>query len=188
MRTHDHGELTAPSPVYAQGDDEDDEDETGLINAFGVYWRRNWVLWSSVRLLGQQQTLSDPVDFSGEKGVYLLYDRRDVVYVGRATKQTLGERLKRHTVDRLNGRWDRFSWFGVYPVSEDGSLLSGATDTFSLENLIGTMEALLIEGLEPPQNRKGGDGFRDVEFVQVKDPKIQKTRFAQLMDKLKKKL
>lgn len=38
--------------------------------------------------------------------------------------------------------------------------------------LIATMEALLIEGLEPPQNRRQGDGFSAVEFIQVTDPQI----------------
>jgi hypothetical protein len=54
--------------------------------------------------------------------------------------------------------------------------------------LIATMEALLIEGLEPPQNRKRGDDFRAVEFLQVEDPEIQKDQIRQLMDDLKKKL
>lgn len=185
LRTPDSAPLPAGSLVYAQ---EEEEDETGLINAFGMYWWRNKVFWSSLRLLGQQQPGNTPVDFSGEKGVYLLHDGRDVVYVGRTTEQPLGARLKQHTVDRLNGRWDRFSWFGVYPVAENGSLSPGVTDSFSLENLIATMEALLIEGLEPPQNRKRGDEFRAVEFLQVEDPEIQKSHIVQLMDELKKKL
>jgi hypothetical protein len=90
--------------------------------------------------------------------------------------------------DRLNGRWDRFSWFGVYPVSEAGALDTNAACTYNLEMLIVTMEALLIEGLEPPQNRKRGDDFRAVEFLQVEDPNIQKRQIMLLMDELKKKL
>ena len=186
LRSSENTILPSPSRKYAQ---EEDEDETGLINAFGMYWRRDRVLWTSgPRLLGQQQPGSTPVDFSGEKGVYLLHDGRDVVYVGRTTEQPLGARLRQHTLDRLNGRWDRFSWFGVYSVSESGSLSPDVTGSFSLENLICTMEALLIEGLEPPQNRKRGDDFRAVEFLQVEDPEIQKTHIVQLMDELKKKL
>lgn len=163
-------------------------EDTGLINAFGMYWSRGYVLWTTVpRILGQQQPGSTPVDFAAERGVYLLHDGRTVVYVGRTTDQPLGTRLKQHTVDRLNGRWDRFSWFGVYPVSEDGTL-DAAAETYDLNMLIVTMEALLIEGLEPPQNRKRGDDFRAVEFLQVEDPEIQKTQIVRLMDELKKKL
>ncbi len=173
----------APEP------DEQVEQETSLINAFGMYWRRDYVLWAStLRLLGQQQPSSKPVDFCAEKGVYLLYDGSKVVYVGRTTDQPLGTRLRQHTLDRLNGRWDRFSWFGVHRVADDGTLLSDGSENFTLENLITTMEALLIEGLEPPQNRKRGDEFRAVEFIQVRDPEIKKSQIVELMDELKKKL
>lgn len=175
--------VKAPMPSI-----EEQKDETGFINAFGMYWKRENVLWTtSPRLLGQQQ-LGSPVDFCQQKGVYLLHDGSKVVYVGRTTEQVLGARLKQHTADRLNGRWDRFSWFGIFAVSDDGSLSSTPPDTFNIENLIATMEALLIEGLEPPQNRKRGDDFSAVEFLQVEDPEIQKNQIYDLMEKLKKKL
>jgi len=164
-------------------------EDTGLIHAFGMYWSRQNVLWTSTaKILGQQQPGSTPVDFANEKGVYLLYDGRDVVYVGRTTDQPLGVRLRQHVSDRLNGRWDRFSWFGVYPVAESGALDVAAVGPYDLTMLIATMEALLIEGLEPPQNRKRGDDFRAVEFLQVEDPAIQKTQILNLMDQLKAKL
>jgi HB1, ASXL, restriction endonuclease HTH domain len=168
---------------------EEQSDDTGLINAFGMYWSRANVVWSSnPRILGQQQPGSEPVDFCGQKGVYVLFDGRDAVYVGRTTDQPMGVRLKQHTVDRLNGRWDRFSWFGVYSASESGSLITGASANFNLDMLIATMEALLIEGLEPPQNRKRGDDFRAVEFLQVEDPEIHKSRIVRFIDELKDQL
>jgi hypothetical protein len=161
----------------------------GLVNAFGMYWSRTHVLWSSTpRILGQQQIGSTPVDFCQQHGVYLLHDGRAVIYVGRTTDQPLGVRLRQHISDRLNGRWDRFSWFGVYPVSESGQLDIVTSETYSQNVLIATMEALLIEGLEPPQNRKRGDDFRASEFLQVEDPDIQKTQIIKLMDELKTKL
>lgn len=184
----------APERLATPGAAPEDEgvsttEETGLINAFGMYWARDKVLWKTTpQILGQQQPGSTPVDFSGQKGVYLLHDARDVVYVGRTTDQPLGVRLKQHTTDRLNGRWDRFSWFGVYGVTEEGALARNHSESFSLENLIVTMEALLIEGLEPPQNRKRGDDFRAVEFLQVEDPELEKSHILKLMDELKKKL
>jgi len=175
--------------VGAQPERTRSADETGLINAFGMFWSRDKVLWATKpRLLGKQQSGSTPVDFSGQRGVYLLYDGRDVVYVGRTTDQPLGVRLNQHIGDRLNGRWDRFSWFGVCRVGDDGALSTQAAETYSLESLIVTMEALLIEGLEPPQNRKRGDDFRAVEFLQVEDPEIQKSQILQLMEELKTKL
>jgi hypothetical protein len=167
----------------------EEPDDTGLINAFGMYWTRGNVLWTTTpRILGQQQIGSTPVDFCNQRGVYLLHDGRAVVYVGRTTEQPLGIRLRQHISDRLNGRWDRFSWFGVYPVAESGALNTDAVGAYTLDMLIVTMEALLIEGLEPPQNRKRGDDFRAAEFLQVEDPDIQKTQIIKLMDELKKKL
>jgi hypothetical protein len=128
------------------------------------------------------------VDFCRQSGVYLLHDAREVVYVGRTTEQPLGVRLRQHTTDRLNGRWDRFSWFGIYSVATSGTLETDKVVSYNADMLIVTMEALLIEGLEPPQNRKRGDDFRAVEFLQVLDPEIQKGQLFRLMDDLKSKL
>jgi hypothetical protein len=127
-------------------------------------------------------------DFANQVGVYLLHDSRNVVYVGRAMDQPLGRRLFQHTTDRLNGRWDRFSWFGIYGAKDDGSLDVSEPAKFSTVLLIATMEALLIEGLEPPQNRKRGDDFRAVEFLQVLNPSIQKSKVEALIDDFKTKL
>jgi hypothetical protein len=167
----------------------EEKDETGFINAFGMYWKRDYVFWAKMpKLLGQQQPASQPVDFCQQKGVYLLHDGSKVVYVGRTTDQPLGLRLKQHTLDRLNGRWDRFSWFGIFEAQDDGSLSTNTAETFNIENLIATMEALLIEGLEPPQNRKRGDEFTAVEFLQVEDPEIKKGQTLELLEKVKKTL
>jgi hypothetical protein len=38
------------------------------------------------------------------------------------------------------------------------------------------MEALLIEGLEPPQYTKKGDAFKAVEFLQVENPDIRRIK------------
>ncbi len=156
--------------------------ETGLIHAFGMFWGRENVAWErKPRLLGRQSRSSTAVDFYGQEGVYLLHDRRDVVYVGRTTDQPMGLRLQQHVRDRLGSRWERFSWFGVYPVTDDGDLDRSKVGTYDLSMLIVTMEALLIEGLEPPQNRKRGDGFNAVEFLQVEDPDLQRAQAIRLV-------
>ena len=70
----------------------------------------------------------------------------------------------------------------------DGTLADKPTETFSIENLIATMEALLIEGLEPRQNRKRGDIFNAVEFTQASDPELERRQQQALFEKLKQKL
>jgi len=108
--------------------------------------------------------------------------------VGRATDQRLGKRLYQHTLDRLNGRWDRFSWFGLLKVTDDAKLVEKDSASLSADTLIATMEALLIEGLEPSQNRKRGDDFRAVEYLQVRDPELQKKEQAALLEEFRVRL
>jgi hypothetical protein len=161
----------------------------GLINAFGMFWRRDGIVWTMTpKLLGQQQQGSDPVDFCGQRGVHTLYDASRVIYVGRTTDQALGVRLRQHTTDCLNGRWDRFSWFGVLKVGPDGDLSPEPPNSFAFDPLIATMEALLIEGLEPPLNRRRGDDFSAAEFSQVVDPEIEKARRRSFLKELEDKI
>ena len=71
--------------------------------------------WNATpRLLGMQQIGATPVDFNKHLGIYLLYDGREVIYIGRTTDRPLGRRLYEHTSDRMAARWDRFSWFGLF--------------------------------------------------------------------------
>jgi hypothetical protein len=168
----------------------EESDEMGFINAFGMFWRRSEVDWSSRNpiLLGVQQSGSQQVDFGKQAGVYLLYDGGRVVYVGRVTETRMGQRMWEHTRDRLTGRWDRFSWFGVRQVREDGGLGPVPTAGIEPSTLIATMEALLIEGLEPPQNRRQGDGFNALEFIQVTDPEVELRRKQTVLAELSRGL
>lgn len=159
---------------------------TGIINALGMFWERSKVLWKTEpRLLGQQQTGAKSVDFCKEIGVYLLHDAQGVVYVGRAIDQPMGRRLQQHTTDRLSGRWDRFSWFGMYPVEDSGDLkVTADISNVGVSIVIATLEAVLIEGLEPRQNRRRGDDFQAVEFLQVEDPTIEQNRQKSILAQL----
>lgn len=157
------------------------ESETGALQALGMYWERDRVVWSGKpRLLGRQSEGASEVDFCAQVGVYLLHDRNRVIYVGRAA-DTLFARLKAHTTDRLSGRWDRFSWFGLRAVAEDGSLAEPSS-AWDHTVVIETLEALLIESLEPPLNRKRGDNFSGAEYLQVTDPDIEKRKMKDAFD------
>lgn len=141
-----------------------------LIGAMGMYWHHDRINWRrKSRLLGQQQGGATHVDFCDQIGVYLLHDHSRVIYVGRSTDRPLGIRLREHTMDRLNGRWNRFSWFGLKGVDEDGRLTEPAI-TIDEPRLIALLESILIEALEPPQNRKRGDDLSESELLQVRDP------------------
>jgi hypothetical protein len=114
------------------------------------------------------------------------FTRERVIYVGRAT-DALFTRLKAHTADRLGGRWDRFSWFGLRSVRDNGELSDGE-GTWNQGVVVETMEALLIESLEPPLNRRRGDNLSGAEYIQTPDPQIEKTKNKAFLDKLAKKL
>ena len=160
----------------------------GPIHALGMFWDRALVRWtSSPAVLGRQQIGASHVDMAEQRGIYLLHDVRDVIYVGRSTDRPLGKRLYEHTLDRLKTRWNRFSWFGLCPVREDGSL-GDPTQGHGTEAFITAMEALLIEALEPPQNRRRGDGLAGVEFIQAEDPEIQKQQLKAMMAELQERI
>lgn len=172
--------ATVDSVIQYKGLDEE-ESETGALRAFGMYWQRDLVVWSGrPRLLGRQSLGASEVDFSEQVGVYLLHDRDRVIYVGRAA-DTMFARLKAHTTDRLGGRWDRFSWFGLRAVGQDGSLMEPSS-AWTHSIVIETLEALLIESLEPPLNRKRGDNFSGAEFLQVADPEIENRRTKAVLE------
>ena len=159
-----------------------------IIHSFGMYWQRDLVVWrNDPKMYGKQQALSKPVDFGKQKGIYILYDHHTVVYVGRSIDRPLGKRLYEHTVDRLGSRWNRFSWFGLLDVTEEGSLREPAFNT-SLASLVATLEALLIEALEPPQNRKRGDDFSAIEYIQDIDPELKEKEIQNTLRAIEQKM
>lgn len=90
------------------------EEQYDIVSSFGMFWRRCAIQWTATpRLLGVQQLGATLVNFNGQLGIYLLYDDREVIYVGHTTDRPLGRRLHEHTLDRLAARWNQFSWFGL---------------------------------------------------------------------------
>lgn len=166
---------------------QEEASETGALRAFGMYWKRDAVIWRGrPKILGRQGLAATKVNFANQIGVYLLHDRDRVIYVGRAT-DTLATRLMAHTMDRLGGRWDRFSWFGLRNVGPDGELVDTFVPWGQLV-VIETLEALLIESLEPPLNRRRGDNFSGVEYIQMVDPEIERLQQKRVIDQLSRSI
>jgi hypothetical protein len=159
-----------------------------VIRCLGMYWQRDLVVWrNEPRVFGKQQASSKPVDFGGQRAIYILYDHHTVVYVGRSVDRPLGRRLFEHTADRLGSRWNRFSWFGLLDVTDAGGLVEVPIKT-TLPLLIGTLEAMLIEALEPPQNRKRGDEFSVIEYIQDIDPELKERELQATLRSIELKL
>jgi hypothetical protein len=165
-----------------------DESSDSIIHSFGMYWQRDLVVWrNDTRIYGKEQALSKAVDFGKQKGIYILYDHHTVVYVGRTIDRPLGKRLFEHTIDRLGSRWNRFSWFGLLDVTQEGNLRETVLNT-SLASLVSTLEALLIEALEPPQNRKRGDYFSAIEYIQDIDPELKEREIQSTLRSIEQKM
>lgn len=181
--------ASADVPLPASSDDEESDVELPpIITSFGILWERAAVIWQGKpRLYGLQQIEATKVDLCDQRGVYILYDNDRVVYIGRATDRPLGQRLFEHTRDRLRGRWNRFSWFGTVHIGEDGRL-GGQDVPSSVESVITALEAVLIEAMEPPQNRRRGDDIGTVEFLQIEDPELEKRRKQELLRELQSKI
>lgn len=178
-------QKTKRSEAIAESDVELSE---SIIRCFGMYWQRDLVIWrSDPKIYGKQQASSKRVDFGKQMGIYILYDHHTVVYVGRSIDRPLSKRLYEHTVDRLGSRWNRFSWFGLLDVNQDGSLRETALNT-SLAALVATLEALLIEALEPPQNRKRGDDFSAIEYIQDIDPELKEREIQNTLRSIEQKM
>ncbi len=180
--------VSSKVEVILPPDDEIEENNsTAIIHAFGMFWQRSMVSWKAKpKLLGTQQIGTDEVNFAEQKGVYLLHDNRGVVYVGRSIDRPIGIRLFEHTRDRLGGRWDRFSWFGLLNVTENGKL-EKLNIIPTVDTIISTLEALLIEGLEPRQNRRRGDDFNAIEYLQAEDAELKAQRQQKVIVDLLKK-
>ena len=162
--------------------DEASEEQYAIISSFGMFWRRDLVDWSAkANILGMQQIGAEAVIFREQLGIYLLYDGREIIYVGRATDRPIGRRLYEHTQDRLSTRWDRFSWFGVLPVSDKG-MLGPLPEIYDSRRILPALEAILIEALEPRQNRKRGDDLSAVEYLQKEDPKVEQKKKKAILE------
>lgn len=152
-----------------------------LIQNYGLFWRRDAIVWGRGRMAGHLKGMlkgekrSEPVDFREQLGVYCLYDDSfKLVYVGQAggkNKQRLFQRLKQHREDAVSNRWTRFSWFGVRQVLETGRLkaLRQAAHP-STSDVLNHIEAILIASAEPVHNRQGGRFGDSVEqYFQYQD-------------------
>ena len=173
-------------PVSAEEIRKAEEDaQLNNVCAYGLYWERDKVNWNPGRgrqrggMLGRAGDGTNPVDFSNQAGIYVLYNGMTPVYVGRtnADNNALMTRLvSHHSDDRKGARWDKFSWFGFRPVSDDGQLVT--TDTsVSTDLLITFLEAVMIEAFLPPLNNKGGD-LLGTMYEQVEDEALVEKRNA----------
>lgn len=162
--------------------DEPDLDRKLLIRSVGLFWEAGNIHWGAGSQAGAvygvpaKNVTADPIDFREQIGIYVLYAGYQMIYVGQAGSKNmyLLDRLKRHRKDDLSGRWDRFSWFGLRWVKQNGDLSAVAQAHHpSTARTLNHIEAMLIHAAEPPLNRQGGRFGDDViRYVQWRDRRL----------------
>ena len=161
-----------------------------IIHCYGLYWHRDQ---SGLDVAGQSRTgmlgLStevegEIVDFAKQQGVYILYNWPNITYVGRTTS-SLYERLIDHAKNpRRAYEWDRFSWFGLCPVDENGDL-AAPHPSLDMSDIVAAFETLLITTLSPPFNSKQGDRL-GTRYLQVPDSTVEDREREKLVDQMRK--
>ncbi len=160
----------------------DNLDSKLLVRSVGLFWKSSNVYFGAGSQAGTLYGLpaknitADPIDFREQIGIYVLYAGYQMVYVGQSGSGSsyLLNRLKQHLKDDLAGRWDRFSWFGLRWVKQNGEL-STITQAHhpSTKRTLDHIEAILIHAAEPPLNRQGGRFGDDVaRYVQWRDDRL----------------
>jgi hypothetical protein len=156
------GEVVKQLEAVSSKELQNDDEKSQIIQGFGMYWQRSAVNWkSNPKILAA--TENEAFDVSEQAGIYLLHDGSKTVYAGQT--DNLGRRLFEHTKGRMAFRWDRFSWFGIRPISEAGTLGEPPV-SYSPNGLMNALEAVLIEAMEPSLNRRQGDGLKGIEYAQ----------------------
>jgi len=133
-----------------------------LIKTYGLYWNPEIIYWGNRgpgnkgRLMGKIEDSGQVVDLWDQIGIYVLYKEYSVVYVGQAYENDLGKRMRDHLKDRHRGRWDSLSWFGMRNVNKDGRLSKNRKGTRQISSgqITSALEAIMIEVIDPPLNRR----------------------------------
>lgn len=158
-----------------------------LIKSYGEFWNPDIIDWGSkgkgnsgslmgkVKLEktegGTSKKYSTIINFWNAKGIYVLYNDYEPIYVGKAFLTPLGIRLRDHLTDRLAGRWEMFSWFSLSIIRQTKNDVSQpGKRTINPETINNTLEALAIIISDPKLNRRRESIKDAVEAIQSERP------------------
>ena len=113
------------------------------------WYRRRGTTFRLLGRVGKQQARLQVCDFRTQRGVYVLYDDFGPYYVGLTVNTSIGDRLKKHLGSPKHAkRWDRFSWFGFRPVSDQWLLDDGTCYLDELPDRFLTQSKATIQDVE----------------------------------------
>ena len=97
----------------------------------------------------------------------MLFKDYDMIYVGIAAKESIAKRLKHHTKDRHSTCWNRFSWFSFDGVNQNGTIHKVNKFSVGIDDVAKAVEAIVIEGVDPHRNGRGGDYLKGRKYTQI---------------------
>jgi hypothetical protein len=156
-------------------------EDVALIRAYGEFWNASYVDWekNKPRILGKTSRSADSadVDVYEERGIYILYKDYTPVYVGKADNEPLGSRLrKQRRTPKRGPRWDKFSWFGIKKIDENGvQEKSDVNQILPSSLLVDSLEALLILAINPLLNAREETITNAVRLYQSETDKLPGT-------------
>lgn len=148
-------------------------DRLGIITCYGQQWRREHVIWKpNPKILGYQFQKSPRINFADQTGFYALYSEdRSIVYIDYTGNRNLGDCLYDCT-DRLDVHWERFSFFCLKPINDDGTFGPVPFEAKIDMNVMASMKSILLGIVEPRLNRRCYDYFSTLLFIQWRHPLI----------------
>jgi hypothetical protein len=172
-----------------------------LFKTCGLFWKLEDIFFGMAgggghkgQLLGKSELhpLPEPVDFAKQIGVYALYADFSLLYVGQVgggSGNRLLSRLRQHANGDFQGRWNRFSWFGLRSVTGKGQLSKeNAAFHPSRKKVLNHVEGIILQFAEPSLNSQEGKFGNDLErYTQVRSPDLGRTQM-QLLEEISKKL
>lgn len=86
-----------------------------IVNAsqvqVGYRWKRSKVNWSSSKLRGVDPSTKKTRNYADETGIFALFDKGELVYIGVASSNSsLYRELKMCVTNALSTHWDEFTW------------------------------------------------------------------------------
>lgn len=147
-----------------------------MIKSYGLHWHEKHISWGrrggeAGSLLGcaSRKDNANEVDFSQQRGIYVLYADYDLVYIGQtgARNNRLLSRLRSHKNDHLSERWNRFSWFGLLRVKNTHELaLDAQSVNVTVDIALNILEAVSIAISEPKLNLQRGKWSEATQYYQ----------------------
>lgn len=140
--------------------------QQSVIRAYGVMWSKSKFIQNNYKLHGKLANIkkTSKVDLSEERGIYVLYDGYNIVYIGQSINP-LASRLKSHT--KTGKQWDSFSWYGIDEVQAGGQVLKEKVFSITAKALIDAFEAVMILATQPCHNKTRGNHVRGQEYQQI---------------------